>query len=179
MSVAAQRKFNPTEDNFIPKPTMIQIPHQGLTDLRQSLIQRGMVVEALQIFRVEFRCLPSEEQCEALTEMTNSLKRFACLGEERLLWEEADLCYQMASVWEVRGEQDTIKVWAKIRAAEELLEEWCKLRKLTEPSDKDALKLSLKIRLLINKLTLEADPLTCFTEGKRLLERMKSCGSGG
>jgi len=174
--VTNECKFDATEDYFIPKPTTTQIPHQGLTDLRQSLIQRKMITGALQIFRVEFRCLVSKEQFEALTDMTNSLKTFQCLGEERLLWQEADLCHQVASMWENRDEPDKKKVMAKIQEAEELLEKWCKL---TGPSAKEALQLnlSLSLRLLRNSFTLVENPLNCFEESTRLLERMEICGS--
>ena len=65
--------FENPELDFIPKPVQDQIPYQGLTDLRVSLIQRGMAKKAMQVFRVEFAKIPLNQRQAKADEVLNTL----------------------------------------------------------------------------------------------------------
>ena len=88
---------------MIPKPNHDLLAWQGLTDLRMSLLERGMLNEALSLFRVERSRLPPMERADATLWFLEHTKKNIFLSKERSIWIEIDLkIYLAQSLYERR-----------------------------------------------------------------------------
>ncbi len=155
---------------MIPKPNREMLAWQGLTDLRMSLLERGMLNEALSLFRVERTRLPPIERADASLWFLEHSKGYASLTKERSVWIEMELRIFLAqSLYERRegGRGET-----EFQVAEGLLDAWCEL---TQYAKKEALTPYLEIALLRLRYSGNDDPIVHFRKSVQLLEILKAC----
>ena len=158
------------EAAMIPKPKTEQVEWQGLTDLRVSLLERGMLNEALALFRFERSRLPPIERADAALSVLEHVKTCTLLPEDRATWAQAELTIYLAQgFFEKRVAE---KGEAEFRKAEKLLDVWVTL---TGYPSKDRLSLYLDIRLLRLQYDAHEDSVIYFDESVKLLEVMKAC----
>ena len=156
---------------FIPRPAREWDMWQGLTDLRVSLLERGMLNEALTLFKVERTRLPPMERPDAVREVLEYIQAHFLLSEERSAWVEAELAiYLGQSLYEIQeGDQGAIE----FQRADNLLDYWCSL---CENQEKDTLTPTLDLKLLKFRYgDFDNEPLLYYTESTKLLEVFKSC----
>lgn len=155
---------------MIPKPNHETLAWQGLTDLRVSLLERGMLNEAVSLFKVERSRLPPTERADATLCFLERSKGYTSLTKERSIWVEAELRIFLAqSLYERReaGRGET-----EFQTAEELLDCWCKLSNYT---NKGTLTPCLDIKLLRLRYHGNDDLKIHFNESVQLLENLKEC----
>ncbi len=170
LNVTLESNYVGGEAAMIPKPTNEQVEWQGLTDLRVSLLERGMLNEALALFKVERSRLPPIERADAALSVLDHVKTCTSLPEDRAIWAQAELTIYLAQgFFEKRAAE---KGRAEFRRAEELLDVWVTL---TGHPSKDRLSLYLNIQLLQLQYNAHEDPVMYFDESVKLLEVMKAC----
>lgn len=155
---------------MIPKPNHKTLAWQGLTDLRVSLLERGMLNEALSLFKVERSRLPPTERADATLCFLERSKGYTSLTKERSIWVEAELKIFLAqSLYERReaGRGET-----EFQTAGELLDCWCRLSNYT---NKGTLTPCLDIKLLRLRYHGNGDLKIHFHESVQLLETLKEC----
>ncbi|MCJ1282851.1 hypothetical protein MMC26_002177 [Xylographa opegraphella] len=158
------------EAAMIPKPTSERVEWQGLTDLRLSLLERGMLGEALALFKVERSRLPPIERADAALLFLDHVKTRTSLSEDRATWVQAELTIYVAQGFFEKRETEIGEV--EFRKAEELLDAWVAL---TGHPSKDHLSLYLDIQLLRLQYDAHDDSLAYFDVSVKLLEVMKAC----
>ncbi|KAL9125548.1 MAG: hypothetical protein Q9217_005259 [Psora testacea] len=158
------------EASFIPKANLEPVAWQGLTDLRECLLQRGMLNEALALFKVERTRLPINERVEAVLSFINHVKTHTSLTQECSAWIHVELeIYLAQSLYE---RQEFEKGQFEFQKAEELLRRWCsmcnhqRIETLTPYSN---------IKLFQLRLFQYEDTVKYFDESVKLLEIMKDC----
>jgi len=155
---------------MIPKPNHETLAWQGLTDLRISLVERGMLNEALSLFKVERSRLPPTERADATLWFLERSKKHKFLTKERSIWVEIELrVYLAQSLYERRGARSGE---TEFQTAEELLECWCKLSDYTK---KETLTPFLDIKILRLRYRGNDDLKVHFNESVQLLEVLKAC----
>lgn len=156
---------------FIPRPREDWVMWKGLTDLRESLLERGMLNEALALFKVERSRLPPMERIDAVIQFQDSFRSHFSLSEERSLWIEADLAiYASQSLYERR---EGVKGSSELVRAEKFLDEWCSK---TEYPLKETLTPALEVRLTRLRCSdFDDEPKAYYQESSRLLELMRRC----
>ena len=153
----------------IPKPIFKSIAWQGLTDLRLLLLRKGLVNEAVALFKVERSRLPVEDRADATQSVIDHIKKHNMLPEKQLLWISAELRIYMAqSLYERR---DPVSGEAEFLRAKELLTDWCNI---SGNQDIEALSPYLDIKMFELRLLAYEDPSTYFNESVSLLEKMKT-----
>lgn len=162
--------YVPDDASFVPKPSHEQIAWQGLTDLRESLLERGMLNEALALFKVERTRLPVLERVDATLSVRTHLETHASLTEERSAWLGVELHIYLAQSYNERHEAEDGRL--EFRKAAELLDRWCAL---TNYKDLETLTPHLDMKLLQLQLLSYEDPVVYFNESMKLLEVMKTC----
>ena len=142
---------------------------QGISDLRESLLQRGMLNEALALLKVERSRLPPIERLDAVLEVRDYIQKHFSLSRPRFLWVEVDLAiYAAQSLFET---QEGVQGAAKLVEAEKLLVEWCSL---VGYQQKETLTPALEIKL--TRLRYFSDePILYYKESTELLELMRQC----
>ena len=142
---------------------------QGLSDLRESLLQRGMLNEALALFKLERSRLPPAERLDTVLEFQDYIRKKFPLSKPCSLWIEADLAiYAAQSLYET---QEGDKGAAMLVEAEKLLAEWCSL---VGYQQEDTLTPALEIKLI--RLRYFSDELLLYyKESTELLEIMRRC----
>ncbi|MCJ1467185.1 hypothetical protein MMC07_005808 [Pseudocyphellaria aurata] len=162
--------YVPDDAYFVPEPSHDRIRWQGLTDLRVSLLGRGMFNEALALFKVERTRLPVPERVDATLSVQAHLKRHASLTEERSAWLGVELHIYLAQSYHERHEAEEGSL--EFRKAAELLDHWCALSNYKNP---ETLTPHLDMKLFqLNSLSV-GDPVVYFNESMKLLEIMKTC----
>ena len=155
---------------MFPKPVNDQVEWQGLTDLHASLLERGMLNEALALFKVERSRLPPIDRADAALSFLEHVKTCTSLPEDRATWAQVELnIYLAQGLFEKRAAE---KGEAEFKKAEGLLDVWVTL---TGHPSKDRLSLYLDIQLLRLQYNAIEDPVTYFDESVKLLEVMKAC----
>ena len=168
--VALSTNFVPDSAALIPKPSKGQEIWQGLTDLRICLLDRGMLNEAVALFKFERSRLPPVERPDAVLELMNYVEEYASLSPERSAWVEVELrIYLAQSLYERREGAQGV---AEFQKAGEVLDRWCSLSK-NQP--KDTLTPFLEMRLLKLRYTDYNDPFLYYKESTELLEILKAC----
>lgn len=162
--------FTPEDSSLIPKPIHEPIAWQGLTDLRNSLLERGMLNEALALFKVERTRLPPIERADATISFRDHVTTRTLLTEERSAWVGVELQICFARSLYERQEIETGRL--EFIKAEELLHRWCVL---SGNQSIETLTPYLDIKLFQLGLLADDDPVAYFTESVNLLEIMKSC----
>ena len=155
---------------MIPKPSHQMVAWQGLTDLRMSLLERGLINEALSLYRVERTRLPPIERADATLWFLEYTKERTSLTPERSIWIEMELRIFLAqSFYEGReagrGETEFLR-------AEELLDAWCEL---FHYSRRETLTPRLDIKLLRLRYRGNDDGKAQFEESVQLLQILKAC----
>ena len=141
----------------------------GLSDLRESLLQRGMLNEALTLLKLERTRLPPIERLDTVLEVRDYIQSHFSLSKKRSLWVEADLAiYAAQSLYE---RQEGVKGAEMLLEAEKLLDEWCSLVRYQQ---KETLTPALEIKL-IRLRYFSDEPELYYKEGTELLELMTQC----
>jgi len=105
---------------MIPKPNHETLAWQGLTDLRISLVERGMLNEALSLFKVERSRLPPTERADVTLWFLERSKKHKFLTKERSIWVEIELRVYLAQSLYERREARSGET--EFQTAKELLE---------------------------------------------------------
>lgn len=155
---------------MIPKPTHDPVTWQGLTDLRIFLLERGMVNEALALFKVERTRLPVEERADATISFLEHVRTCNSLTEERSAWIGVELQICLARSLYERRESEKGRL--EFEKAEDLLHHWCVL---SSHHAMETLTPHLEIKLFQLGLLADEDPMVYFNESVKLLEIMKVC----
>lgn len=138
-------------------------------DLRASLLERGILNEALTLFKVERTRLPPMERLDAVIEVQAYIRDNYELSKERTAWVDADLAiYAAQSLYEMReGEKGAL---ALIKA-DGILDQWCSIARIAQKND---LTLELDSKLTRLRFTdFEDDPTQYYKESTELFEVMK------
>lgn len=156
---------------FIPQPGQEWVMWQGISDLRESLLERGMLNEALTLFKVERTRIPPMERLDTVIHVRDYIRSHFSLTEERSLWVEADLAiYAAQSLYESR---EGAKGAIELIGAQKLLDEWgC----LVGYQQKETLTPALDVRLTrVRYNNFSDEPMVYYKESTELLELMKKC----
>ena len=155
---------------MIPKPDHDMLAWQGLTDLRMSLLERGMLNEALSLFRVERTRLPPTNRADAVLWFLEHTNGYKSLSKERSIWIEMGLRIYLAESLYERREAE--KGELEFQTAEQLVDIWCEL---TQYSSKETLTPRLDIKLLQLRYHGNNDTKVQYEKSVQLLEILKSC----
>ena len=170
LSLALGSNYIKDNAGYIPRPDHERLMWQGLTDLRMSLLERGMLNETLGLFKVERTRLPPIERADATLGLLNHVKKYFSLSEERMLWVESELCIYLAQSHYERGEGD--KGALELEKADQLLTRWCPLVGVR----KDTLTPNLDIKLVKLRCTdYDDNPLLYYQESTEASRLFKSC----
>jgi CHAT domain-containing protein len=160
--------FDEPGTTLIPKPNEAEIPWQGLMDLRLSLISRGMLNEAVELFLYENSRRPPEERPGATLSLLKIVKSYAPLPHDRSVWVQAQLQFQLAGSY---CDLDyPIMAHVQLYEAQRMLQYWCSL---TGHPSIETLALYLSIRYRLLTLMDAKDDAARFEEGTKLLELMQ------
>lgn len=162
--------YVPDDASLIPKPSHEPIAWQGLTDLRESLLERGMLNEAIALFKVERSRLPVLERADASLSFRSHIERHASLTEERSAWLLVELNIYLAQSFHERHEVE--KGRFAFGKAAELLQRWCVLSNHQDP---ETLAPQLEMSLFQLRLLSHENPVVYFNESMKLLKIMKTC----
>jgi CHAT domain-containing protein len=158
-------EFEEPELTLIPKPNQVRIPWQGFTDLRISLIQRGMIKNALVVYRVEVHRTPLEKRSALAEEVIELLSRLPDLPHRAFMLAEVK-----------QGFADTLVELHDLPRAKEMalecnlaLDGWC-----TENEIASKENLPLYLNLQYVKINFIADPLEKLKFVENLLPRAEA-----
>lgn len=144
---------------------------EGITDLRESLLERGMLNEALTLFKIERTRIPPMERLDAVIHVRDYIRSHFSLTKERSVWVEADLAIYAAQSLYESGEG--AKGAIELIGAQKLLDEW---RSLVGYQQKETLTPALNVKLTrVHYNNFSDEPMVYYKESTELLELMKKC----
>lgn len=153
-------KFEEPDLDLIPKPNHVRRPWQGFTDLRISLFERGMIKNALMVFRVELHRTPLEKRPASAEEVIDLLDRLPDLPHRAFML--ADVRERFADTLVSLHDQPRAKEMAL--DCDLALNQWCAEN---EVASKDHLPLYLNLQY--TKINFIADLLEKLTFVEALL----------
>ena len=170
VQLSISSKYVGSDAAMIPKPSHQMLAWQGLTDLRMSLLERGLLNEALSLFKVERTRLPPTERADATLWFLEHTNSYTSLTQERSIWIEMELKIFLAqSLYERR---EVSRGEAEFLRAEELLDAWCEL---AQYSSRETLAPRLDIKFLRLSYGSNDDVKVHFGESTQLLQILKAC----
>ncbi|KAH7111195.1 CHAT domain-containing protein [Dactylonectria macrodidyma] len=156
---------------LIPFSDVRNVPWQGLTDLRLSLLQRDMVFEALSIFKAERLRLPYNERIVAISSFTTGLHACRSLNCPQLLWVELELSFLLAMTHQELEDYSETK--EELSRTECLLDKWCEV---TQFAHKEGLGAFISIRYAQIQLLDDNDHRSRYMQSLELLKDADASG---
>lgn len=152
---------------MIPKPAKFQIPWQGLTDIRLSLVERDMIKEAISIFGIEINRTPLVARPDKIVEVLATLASFPNLRGQSLMVANLKYVYAENSI-----DLHNLSLAKKIVAeSESALDQWC-----IENDIESKANLPLNLKLQYTRLHFISDIAEKLTAAEALLQPMeRSC----
>ena len=151
-----------SELQLIPTPTSNRIPWQGFTDLRISLAERGMVGEAMLVFRQEFHRTPLKDRVQKANEVIGTIANMPPNDHDQY-YLLAEIKEQLTSTFVELQELSQVTQIAK--ECSQALDQWCEKNDIISKTD-----LPLYLSLQYDELSVVSDGLAKLKMAEDLSE---------